>query len=68
MFKILFGAAIVVALVGYGVITTDDVQQAGDQVRKTVNTVLTKGAEITAEEQDSDLTQAFKDLGESIAR
>jgi len=50
MFKMLLGAAIVVGLVGYGVVTTDDVQHAGDQVRRSVNTVLEKGAEITRDD------------------
>lgn len=49
MFKMLFGAAVVVALVGYGVITTDDVQTAGDEVRQGVNTLLQKGVDATAD-------------------
>lgn len=39
MFKVLFGAAVVVALVGYGVITTDDVERAGERVVNGVNTL-----------------------------
>ena len=61
MFKMLFGAAVVVALVGYGVITTDDVQKAGDEVRRGVNTVLQKGADATADSTVEGIRQEFKE-------
>lgn len=32
MFKMIFGAGVVVALVGFGVISTHDVQTAGDAI------------------------------------
>lgn len=32
MFKMILGAGVVVALVGFGVITTQDVQKAGDAI------------------------------------
>lgn len=51
MFKFLLGALVVVGLVGYGVITPRDIEQAGDTVRATVNTVLEKGAEATRGEE-----------------
>lgn len=57
MFKMLFGAAVVVALVGYGVITTDDVQQAGNEVRRGINTVLQKGADATRDPSIADMTR-----------
>lgn len=47
MFKFILGALVVVGLVGYGVITTDDIRVAGDAVREGVNTVLEAGAEAT---------------------
>lgn len=37
MIKILFGAAIVVALVGYGVITPDTLEDAGARMKTGVN-------------------------------
>ena len=50
MIKMLLGAAIVVALVGYGYLTPSDIERAGDTVRGGVNTVLEKGAEFTRKE------------------
>ena len=50
MFKFLLGALVVVGLVGYGVITTDDVRSAGDRVREGVNFVLEAGAEATKDQ------------------
>lgn len=49
MFKFLLGAVAVVGLVGYGVVTTDNIEQAGDAVRQGLNTVFEKGAEATRE-------------------
>ena len=39
MLKMLFGAAVVVALVGYGVITTQDIENAGNRIVNGVNYV-----------------------------
>lgn len=40
MFKgMILGALIVVGLVGYGVITTNDVESAGERVKNGVNTI-----------------------------
>lgn len=41
MFKFILGAAAVVALVGYGVITTDDIETAGDTVVNGINSAAT---------------------------
>ena len=35
----ILGALIVVGLVGYGVVTTDDVETAGERVKNGVNTI-----------------------------
>ena len=37
MFKMLLGAAVVVALVGYGVITPDTLEEAGARVKTGIN-------------------------------
>lgn len=37
MFKFILGAAAVVALVGYGVVTTEDIERAGDTVVEGIN-------------------------------
>ena len=47
MFKFLAGAAVVIGLVGYGVITTDDVESAGDKMREGLNYAFERGAEAT---------------------
>lgn len=39
MLKILFGAALVVALVGYGVLTPSHIEEAGDRLKNGVNTI-----------------------------
>ena len=39
MLKILFGAALVVALVGYGVLTPGHIEEAGDRLKNGVNTL-----------------------------
>jgi len=49
MLKFLLGAAAVVALVGYGVISAEDIEQAGDTVREGMHTVFEKGAAATRE-------------------
>ena len=46
-----FGAAIVVALVGYEIITPADISNAGDAVRDGVNYVLQAGANATSSDQ-----------------
>lgn len=61
MFKFLLGAVAVVALVGYGVITADDIEQAGDKIRKGMHSVFETGAEATREptalERAQEITQ-----------
>ena len=47
MIKFLLGAAVIVGLVGYGVITPQHIETAGDTVREGVNSVLEAGAEAT---------------------
>ena len=62
MFKFILGAAVVVGLVGYGVITTEDVEMAGDKMRNGLNYVFEKGAEAT---RDSDtVTERLKELAQ----
>lgn len=51
MLKFILGALVIVGLVGYGVITPNDIAEAGDTVRATVNTALEKGAELTRGEE-----------------
>ena len=36
---IILGAVLVVGLVGYGVVTTDDVERAGERVKNGVNSI-----------------------------
>ena len=59
MFKFILGAAVVVGLVGYGVITTEDVEMAGDKMRNGLNYVFEKGAEAT---RDDDIADRLKEL------
>jgi hypothetical protein len=47
MFKMFLGAAIVVALVGYGIITTQHIEEAGTRVVNGVNYVAKKVDEAT---------------------
>ena len=37
MLKMILGGLIVVGLVGYGIVTTDDIEAAGSTVKNTVN-------------------------------
>ena len=37
MIKMLFGAAVVVALVGYGVVTPDTIEDAGARMKQGIN-------------------------------
>ena len=57
MLKMLLGAAIVVGLVGYGVITTDDIDDAGKVVKNSVNA----GASWLKEKTDPDLLDQVKE-------
>jgi hypothetical protein len=41
MIKMLLGALIMVGLVGYGVITTDHIEEAGERVKNGVNNAAT---------------------------
>jgi hypothetical protein len=43
----ILGAGIVIGLVGYGVVTPDQIQTAGSKVRQGVNYVMSKGQEAT---------------------
>ena len=47
MFKFLLGAAVVIGLVGYGVVTTSDIEAAGDKMREGLNYAFERGAEAT---------------------
>jgi len=47
MIRIMLGMAIMIALVGYGVITPDDIAQWGLQLTESVNSVLQAGADAT---------------------
>lgn len=58
MLKMLLGAAIVVGLVGYGVITTDDIEAAGNTVKNTVNA----GAAWVKEQTDPSALDQAKEL------
>ena len=61
MFKMLFGAAVVVALVGYGVVTTDDVQAVGDELRRGVNQALQAGADATSDSMEDEIRRRVTD-------
>lgn len=63
MIKIMFGAGVVIALVGYGVITTQQIQSAGDTVRQGVNQALQAGADATA---DSTLKQLQRKVEDAV--
>ena len=47
MFKFLFGAFVVIALFGYGVLTTQHLETAGDAVREGINYVAGSVKEAT---------------------
>ena len=59
MIKIMFGAGVIIALVGWGVITPNDVQDWGDTVRSTVNLGLERAADAT---DDPDLVDKITEL------
>lgn len=56
MFKILLGAAIVVGLVGYGVITPDTIEDAGARMKAGIN----NGAAWVKEQTDPTLQEQIK--------
>ena len=58
MFKMILGGLLVVGLVGYGVITTDDIEAAGSTVKNTVNS----GAAWVKEQTDPSALDQAKDL------
>ena len=47
MIKMIFGAAIVIALVGYGVLTPGHIEDAGDRLRNGVNNIAQSVDEAT---------------------
>jgi hypothetical protein len=57
MLRILIGAAIVVALVGYGVLTPETLQDAGDRMKQGIN----NGASWIKEKTDPDTLEQIKD-------
>jgi xanthosine utilization system XapX-like protein len=57
MLRILIGAAIVVALVGYGVLTPETLQDAGDRMKQGIN----NGASWIKEKTDPDMLDQIKD-------
>jgi len=58
MIKMLLGAAIVIALVGYGVITPDTLEDAGDKMKQGIN----NGASWIKEKTDPDTYDKVKDI------
>ena len=58
MLKMILGGLLVVGLVGYGVITTDDIEAAGSTVKNTVNA----GAAWVKEQTDPSALDQAKDL------
>ena len=58
MLKMLLGAAIVVGLVGYGIITTNDIEDAGKVVKNSVNA----GAAWVKEKTDPNALDQARDL------
>jgi hypothetical protein len=58
MFKMLLGAAVVVALVGYGVVTPDTLEDAGARMKTGIN----NGAAWVKEQTDPTLEQRLGEL------
>ena len=56
MFKMLLGAAVVVALVGYGVITPDTLEDAGARMKTGIN----NGAAWVKDQTDPTLEQTVR--------
>jgi len=57
MLKMLIGAAIVVALVGYGVLTPETLEDAGARMKQGIN----NGASWIKEKTDPDMLDQIKD-------
>ena len=57
MLRILIGAAIVVALVGYGVLTPETLEDAGQRMKQGIN----NGASWIKEKTDPDMLDQIKD-------
>ena len=57
MLKMLIGAAIVVALVGYGVLTPETLEDAGQRMKTGIN----NGASWIKEKTDPDMLDQIKD-------
>ena len=57
MLKMLIGAAIVIALVGYGIITPDTLSHWGDTLRQWIN----DGASMIKDATDGDTLEQIKD-------
>ena len=57
MLKMLIGAAIVVALVGYGVLTPETLEDAGQRMKQGIN----DGASWIKEKTDPDMLDQIKD-------
>jgi len=57
MLRILIGAAIVVALVGYGVLTPETLEDAGQRMKTGIN----NGASWIKEKTDPDMLDQIKD-------
>ena len=57
MLRILIGAAIVVALVGYGVLTPETLEDAGARMKQGIN----NGASWIKEKTDPDMLDQIKD-------
>lgn len=58
MIKMLIGAAIVIALVGYGVVTPDTLEDAGAKMKQGIN----NGASWIKEKTDPDTYDKVKDI------
>mgnify|MGYP001287989878 CR=1 FL=1 len=56
MFKMLLGAAVVVALVGYGVVTPDTLEDAGARMKTGIN----NGAAWVKQQTDPTLAERIK--------
>ena len=58
MIKMLFGAAVVVALVGYGVVTPDTLEDAGARMKQGIN----NGAAWVKDNTDPTIQEQAKEL------
>ena len=64
MFRILLGAAIVVALVGYGVLTPDTLEEAGARMKQGVN----NGASWVKEQTEPTPQQQLETLVDKVTQ